>query len=104
MSMNDMIADLLDQDVIDGDKIVFTSTAMEMIHNIALECEKLQIVQKTKEEAEAYAKDLTAEEVYLDMLNKIVEAPTKIHMIMSAKMLIPIIDKKIQENISKGNE
>lgn len=41
--------------------------------------------------------DLSAEQIYEDMLLKIVEAPTAIHMRMSAKMLIPIISRKLKE-------
>lgn len=95
--INDMICELLEQDITDGDKIKFTSKAVEMIHNIAEKCNQIQIVNETKEQAEAYAEGLSAEEVYLDMCQKIVDAPTRIHMIMSAKMLIPIIDRKLRE-------
>lgn len=95
--INDMICELLDQDVTDGDKIKFTSTAVELIHKIAEKCDQIPIVKETKEQAESYAECLSAEEVYLDMLCKIVDAPTKIHMIMSARMLIPVIDRKLRE-------
>lgn len=60
-------------------------------------CNDIPIVQKTKEQVEDYAKELSAEQVYLDMLVKIVEAPTAIHMKMSAKMLIPIISQKLKD-------
>lgn len=60
-------------------------------------CNQIPIVKDTQEQAEAYAEGLSAEEVYLDMLQKIVDAPTKIHMLMSARMLIPVIDKKLRE-------
>ncbi len=96
-NIDDMICELLDQDVTDGEKIKFTSTAVEMIHNIAEKCNQMQIVKQTQEAAEVYAKDLSPEQVYLDMCQKIVDAPTRIHMIMSARMLIPIIDRKLRE-------
>lgn len=95
--INDMICELLEQDITDGDTIKFTSTAVEMIHKIAEKCDRIPIVNETKEQAEAYAEGLSAEDVYLDMCQKIVDAPTRIHMIMSAKMLIPIMDKKLRE-------
>lgn len=95
--INDMICELLEQDIASGDKIKFTSTAVELIHEIAEKCDQIQIVKETKEQAEAYAEGLSAEDVYLDMCQKIVDAPTRIHMIMSAEMLIPIIDKKLRE-------
>lgn len=95
--INDMICELLEQDITDGDKIKFTSTAAEMIHKIAEKCNQIKIVSETKEQAEAYAESLSAEDVYLDMCLKIVKAPTKINMIMSDRMLIPIIDTKLRE-------
>lgn len=49
------------------------------------------------EQAEEYAKDLSAEEVYYDMLRKIVDAPTTLHMKCSVRMLVPIIDRKLKE-------
>lgn len=51
----------------------------------------------TFEQAEEYAKDLSAEQMYVDMLVKIVKAPTTLHMKCSARMLIPIIDRKLKE-------
>jgi hypothetical protein len=60
-------------------------------------CNNIEIVQDTQQEAENYAEGLTAEQVYIDMLNKIVSAPTRIHMRLSARMLIPIIDRKLKE-------
>lgn len=77
--------------------IEFTSRSVELIHEIADMCNEIPIVQKTKEQAEDYAEGLSAKQVYMDMLVKIVEAPTAIHMKMSAKMLIPIISRKLKE-------
>lgn len=98
MKIDDMIYDLLEEPVAQKDNnIVFTSRSVELIHEIAEMCNDISIVQKTKEQAEDYAKELSAEQVYLDMLVKIVDAPTAIHMKMSAKMLIPIISRKLKE-------
>jgi predicted DNA binding CopG/RHH family protein len=99
MNIDDLICELLEQkNVVDKNGgIEFTSRSVELIHNIANRCNEIGIVQETKEQAEEYAKDLTAEQIYLDMLNKIVEAPTRIHMRLSARMLIPIIDRKLKE-------
>lgn len=98
MSIDDMICELLEEPVDQEDNsIVFTSRSMELIHEIAEACNDIPIVQKTKEQAEDYAEGLSAEQIYMDMLVKIVEAPTAIHMKMSAKMLIPIISRKLKE-------
>lgn len=98
MEIDDLICELLDEPVGQEDNnVVFTSRSVELIHEIAEKCNTIPIVEKTKEQAEDYAKELSAEQVYLDMLVKIVEAPTVIHMKMSAKMLIPIISRKLKE-------
>lgn len=98
MKIDDLISGLLDEPMEQEDNgIVFTSRATELIHEIAEMCNDIPIVQKTKEQVEDYAKELSAEQVYLDMLVKIVEEPTAIHMKMSAKMLIPIISQKLKD-------
>ena len=98
MSIDDLIYELLEEPVVkENNDIVFTSRSMELTHEIAEKCNSIPIVKETQKQAEEYAKDLTAEQVYVDMLYKIVEAPTRIHMRMSARMLIPIIDKKLMK-------
>lgn len=88
---------LLEEPVVNNDEIVFTSRAVELIHQISEECKDISIVKRTQEQAENYAKDLTAEQVYFDMLCKIADAPTTLHMKCSVRMLIPIIDHKLRE-------
>jgi hypothetical protein len=98
MKIDDLICELLEQNVVQHDNsIVFTGRTVELIHEIADKCNEIPIVQYTQRAAENYAEGLTAEQVYMDMLNKIVSAPTRIHMRMSARMLIPIIDRKLKE-------
>ena len=94
--LDKMIEDLLEEPVVDNNEIVFTSRAVELIHEISEKCKGIQIVEQTREQAEEYARDLTAEQVYYDMLCKIVDAPTTLHMKCSARMLIPIIDQKLK--------
>ena len=88
---------LLEDPVVDNNEIVFTSRAVELIHEISEKCKGIRIVEQTREQAEEYAKDLSAEQVYVDMLCKIVDAPTTLHMKCSVRMLIPIIDRKLRE-------
>lgn len=70
---------------------------LEGIHEIAEKCKTIPIVSSTQKQAEEYAEGITAEQVYMDMLVKIVEAPTKIHMRLTTRMLIPIISDKLKE-------
>lgn len=97
MEINDLICELLDEPVEQDDNIVFTNRSVELIHQIAEKCSTIPIVKETREQSDEYAEDLSAEQVYMDMLVKIVEAPTAVHMEMSAKLLISIISRKLKE-------
>lgn len=96
MKINDMICELLEEVETRNGNVVFNERSKELIHEIAAKCSDLQIVKETQDQAEKYAEDLTAEEVFKDMLNKIVKAHNRIYAVMSAKMLIPVIDRKIR--------
>lgn len=95
--IDELMEKLLEEPVVDNNEIVFTSRTVELIHEISEKYKGIQIVEQTREQAEEYAKDLSAEEVYYDMLRKIVDAPTTLHMKCSVRMLIPIIDRKLKE-------
>lgn len=98
MDIDKMIEQLIGMDIIeDNDTVTFSDEAKQLIHEIAEKCNEISIVQKTQEQAEEYAEELSAEQIYLDMLVKIVEAPTAIHMKMSTRLLIPIISRKLKE-------
>lgn len=95
--IDDMVALLLELKLPEKDgEMQFTEAHKELIHEISELCGNIPLVQSTKEQAEDYAKDLTAEQVYIDMLYKIVEAPTGIHMRAAVRMLIPVIDRKLK--------
>ena len=70
--IDELMEKLLEEPVADDNEIVFTSRAVELIHQISEKCKDIPIVKRTQEQAENYAKDLTAEQVYYDMLCKIV--------------------------------
>lgn len=98
MEIDKMIEELLGMDIVNEDNtLAFSAESEQLIHKIAAKCSSIPIVDETREQAEAYAEGLSAEEVYLDMCRKIVSAPTRIHMMMSARMLIPVIDRKLRE-------
>ena len=96
--IDDKLALLLELPLPDKNgEIQLTDAHKQLISEISELCNNIPLVQDTKEQAEEYAKDLSAEQVYVDMLVKIVEAPTTLHMRCSARMLIPIIDRKLKE-------
>lgn len=97
-NIDDMIEELLDAvDIKDDNTIAFSDESKQLIHDISQICKDFDIVKQNAEKSEEYAKGLTAEQIYIDMLNKIVAAPTRLHMLMSARMLIPVINKKLQD-------
>lgn len=77
----------------------FTEKQKELIHEIRILCDNIPMVRNTKEKAKAYAKDVTAEQIYVDMCCKIIDAPTQMHMESAARMLIPLIDMKLNMEI-----
>lgn len=93
-----MIERLLHMELVGKDnEVIFTDEARQLIHEISEECMKTTIILDNKDRAEDYGRELSAEDVYVDMLLKIVQAPTTVHMLMSAILLIPIIDQKLRE-------
>ena len=97
IDVDSMIEKLLEMDIIGKDNsVTFTDEAKQLIHEIAEECLKITMIVKNEEREKNYSKGLSAEDVYVDMLRKIVGAPTIPHMRMSAIVLIPIIDQKIR--------
>lgn len=96
--VDEMIERLLDMDIVGEDEsIVFTEEAKLLIHEISEECMRASMIVKNKDRMDEYGKGMSAEDVYVDMLHKIVNAPTRLHMRMSARMLISVIDQKLRE-------
>lgn len=103
MDIDEMIGQLLDMELAGEDgKITFSKEAERLIHRIAEKCSTIPIVKETHEQVKAYAEELSPEQIYTDMLEKIVQAPTRIHMRVAARMLIPIIDRKLKEGGTNG--
>lgn len=103
--IDDKVALLLELPLPDKNgEIQLTDAHKQLISEIGEMCNNIPLVQDTKEQAEKYAEGVTAEQVYVDMLHKIVEAPTRLHMRAVVRMLIPIIDKKLKGGRDIKNE
>lgn len=72
-----------------------TEEMRALIHEIAEECNKLDITRKASEDIPEWIEQATPEEVYIHMLQRIVSAPTRMHMLCVPRILLPIIDEKI---------
>lgn len=100
MELNDKVVKILEEVRIVDDKPVFTDENRLLIHEVSEECKKLDIYQKNRFRQPGYKRGLTAEDVYIDMLYKISAAPTRLHSVMTARLLIPVIDDMLREEIS----
>lgn len=96
--MNQKIMKILETVIINDDGTVdFPEEAKALIHEIAGSCRNSKIYQKNLERIKEYAKDLTAAQVYMDMCIKIGDAPSAFFMLATPRMLIPVIDDKLQQ-------
>ena len=78
MTLNEQIIKILEAGAVKkGEAVRFSDEARELIHETAKECRKTKIYQKNIDKQKSYEEGLTAAEVYLDMCNKIINAPTK---------------------------
>lgn len=97
-NLDDMVSDLLEMRLSgQGEEAAFTDDMKQLIHKIAEKCREISIIEETQDMARDYAKGLTAQQVYVDMLHKIADAPNTIYMRMAALMLIVVIDQKLAE-------
>lgn len=62
-----------------------------LIHEIAEECNSLEVTQKINTDIPEWLEEAAPEEIYIHMLKKIVSAPTRMHMICVPRVLIPIM-------------
>ena len=94
--MNKLIENLLDMELInDNGEVDFTDEARELIHIIAEKCRETTVYKKAVVKSEEYAKTMSAEDMYKDMLLKIVDANTRYEMIIITRLIIPLIDDKL---------
>ena len=96
-NLDDMIMELLEMDIAQENSIVFSEESKELIHQIAEKCQNISVVEETRDQAEKYAEEMSAGEVYIDMLHKIVAAQTIILFLMYARLLFTVIDRIFRE-------
>lgn len=93
-----MVEKLISMNLTSSGKVIFTDESRRLIHRIAENSSDIPIIEETRDMANDYADGLTAEQVYTDMLHKIINAPNSIYMRMSALMLIAVVDRKLTES------
>lgn len=81
--------------------VEFPEEARKLIREVAEKCRKLPVYKDNTDKVDTYKDGITAGEIYLDMCLKIVNAPTQIHMMATPKMMLPLIDDKLQEELKE---
>ena len=95
--IEDKIVEMMDAVKIgDNSTVVFTPESKKLIEEVAAFSRKTGIYKANIERGQEYAKDTTPEQLYLEMIAKVADAPTFLHAICSAHLLIPFIDDKLK--------
>lgn len=98
MSDRELIVELLGSaEVTQGNKVQFTDRAKEIIEELAEKYRETPVYKQSQKETPEWIKTATAEEIYIQLCDRIVEAPTTLHMLIAPKILLPILHEKIQE-------
>lgn len=94
-----LMVELLDSNVTaTPEQLTVTDRGREIINEIADYAEKTNIFQEEKGQGE-WLNGKTAEQIYRHMLERIVLAPTTIHMNMSVLLIMPFLRQKLQEEV-----
>lgn len=102
MSDRDLIIELLGiGEVTEGNKVEFTDRAKEIIEELAKKYRETPIYKQAEKETPEWVDNATAAEIYIQLCDRIVNAPTMAHTLIAPKILLPILWKKIQEEQEK---
>lgn len=96
----ELMVELTNEGMDDGDNFKPTKRFREIVNEISDYAEKTEIYQNNKDRGVIF-KDATAEEIYGYMLDRVVNAPTSLHMTASILMIIPFLRKKIDGEYEK---
>lgn len=105
MSEKDLVIELLEiAEVEEGGKVDFTDRAKEIVKRLAAEYKESEIYKQSVKEMPEWIKTATAAEVYIQMCDRITQAPTIMHMMSAIKVLMPILWEKLQAEGPAGQQ
>lgn len=97
MSEKDLVIELLEiAEVKESGKVDFSDRAKEIIKELEAGYRESRIYKKSTTKTPDWIKTATAAEVYIQMCDRITEAPTIMHMMSAPKILLPILWEKLQ--------
>lgn len=98
MSEKDMVMELLEiTQIQESGEVIFTDRSLEIIKELGEKYEQTALYRQARAENPDWEGDSNAGLLFVYMCERIAEAPSIIHMMMTPKLLLPIIWDKIQE-------
>ena len=81
----------------------FDERAVEIVNEVADWAENTKLYNETLDiETRAELEELSLKEIWYHMLYKIVDAPTRVHMLSAPILLMPIIREKLRGEEGRG--
>lgn len=97
MSEKDLLEELLTiTEATESGEVTFTDRSREILAELTGMYKKTDIYAKTKAQTPDWVKQATAEEIYMQLCEKIINAPTTMHLLCVPRILVPIIWDKLQ--------
>lgn len=98
MSERDMIIELLEiTEIKEGQEVVFTDRSIEIITELGRKYAQTFLYKSERAKNPDWEGDSNAGLLYVYMCDRIVEAPSIIHMMIAPKLLLPIILEKLEK-------
>lgn len=91
----ELVPELIEETKEDGANLIFSDRAKEIIKEVAEYSRKTKLYSENKERGEEFwsnPEERTARNVYIYMLDRIVNAPTSIHRDSSVILMMPVLD------------
>ncbi len=101
---DDLIVKILDEVKIEDVDPIFTEEGIKMIALAAEYARETKIYVNNREKEPEGWKKASAEELYTNMLYKIVDAPTRLHQVATTRMMLPAIDEELRRKPHKYSE
>ena len=98
MSEKDLVIELLTiTEIKENGEVVFTDRSIEIIKELGEKYEKTPLYRKSRAEKPDWEGEANAGLLFVYMCERIVEAPSTIIMMITPKLLLPIIWEKLQQ-------
>jgi len=112
MDLNKMIVSIIEgvEKHLDGDyvdEVTFPDEIKELIHEAADKCRQTELYINTKNDVPEEFKTGKASDLYMEMLVKMIKAPTFLHAAGTPRLMLPLISdaiKREEQEVSYGRD